>query len=534
MGNLVIPGETALCGRVYKAWLVHNGIDDTVPEAVNLVPVGLRNVRNVCFLNAILQCLYYTPMLRRSLALAFESAVVKDEWLVALRQLFKELDSARSSKACVAATQMASLMQSASTNGEFQHGEQADAHEAFVLIISKLLEGCISAKGLSISEKEQLEQSSLIGHIFGMMLNQSVRCKTCNDTSSSSRAEYCFCVTCPSFGEAMRTRDRKNVVDVKDLLLSYTTEEHISEWKCEKCSRKGCVRQAGIARPPNILLVHISRLQQGWTPQVIVDKDLTIQYDGNPAKARRKVRYLLFAMIVYRSMGANGGHYFAFVRAGRGQHEQWYLADDDEIRSVSFSDVQREEPFMLLYEAQKLFPPVETDAERKLLEAEQVQAAAVKAEVKARNAQPAGLLVEQARAPVLHTEVEDPARTRNEMEEAATKMLETEDAYTPGTDMSSTTAGSEGRSRLDEHVFVRAQPDHERSVDFERWSLFSSCRCSLPYTEYAEGFEDDRLHCMWLHFRVCEAEKLCTVSYLPAAGKSAPFRTKALGSCLVS
>ena len=180
--------------------------------------------------------------------------------------------------------------------------------------------------------------------------------------SSSSRAEYCFCVTCPSFGEGMRTRDRKNVVDVKDLLLSYTTEEHISEWKCEKCSRKGCVRQAGIARPPNILLVHISRLQQGWTPQVIVDKDLTIQYDGNPAKARRKVRYLLFAMIVYRSMGANGGHYFAFVRAGRGQHEQWYLADDDEIRSVSFSDVQREEPFMLLYEAQKLFPPVETDA----------------------------------------------------------------------------------------------------------------------------------------------------------------------------
>ena len=160
----------------------------------------------------------------------------------------------------------------------------------------------------------------------------------------------------------MRTRDRQNVVDVKDLLLSYTTEEHISEWKCEKCSRKGCVRQAGIARPPNILLVHISRLQQGWTPQVIVDKDLTIQYDGNPAKARRKVRYLLFAMIVYRSMGANGGHYFAFVRAGRGQHEQWYLADDDEIRSVSFSDVQREEPFMLLYEAQKLFPPVETDA----------------------------------------------------------------------------------------------------------------------------------------------------------------------------
>ena len=71
--------------------------------------------------------------------------------------------------------------------GEFQHGEQADAHEAFMLLISKLLEGCIAARGpaislhtvlrqmhggrhlqflfagLSVTEKEQIEQSSLIG-----------------------------------------------------------------------------------------------------------------------------------------------------------------------------------------------------------------------------------------------------------------------------------------------------------------------------------------------------------------------------------
>ena len=31
------------------------------------------NVKNMCFLNAILQCLYHTPMLRRNLALACES-----------------------------------------------------------------------------------------------------------------------------------------------------------------------------------------------------------------------------------------------------------------------------------------------------------------------------------------------------------------------------------------------------------------------------------------------------------------------------
>mmetsp|Transcript_13279 Transcript_13279/g.23096 ORF Transcript_13279/g.23096 Transcript_13279/m.23096 type:complete len:442 (+) Transcript_13279:3-1328(+) len=441
-------------------------------------------------------------MLRKSLALAFESAVVKDEWLVALRQLFKELDSSRSSRACVTATKMATLMQSASTNGEFQHGEQADAHEAFVLIISKLLEGCISTRGLSVAEKEQLEQSSMIGHIFGMMLNQSVKCKSCNDTSSLTRAEYCFCVTCPSV-EGMR-RDRKNVVDVRDLLASYTQEEHISEWKCEKCSRSGCVRQAGIARPPNNLLIHISRVQHGWSPQVAVERELTMLVDGSVPNKRRKVKYLLFAMIVYRSMGANGGHYFAFVRSGRGPDEQWYLADDDEIRSVSFSDVQREEPFMLLYEAQRLTPPVETDAERKLAEAEMQQAARAKAQVEAKTDLPP--FVEQVLVPSVCTQqvTEDIqptqvwARTSGafEVEEVYHKMLEPEDAQTPGTDLSSTTAGSEGRSRLEEHVFVaRTQPDHGM-IDFDRWSLFSACRCSLPLTELSDAFEDDRLQCM--------------------------------------
>ena len=183
---------------------------------------------------------------------------------------------------------------------------------------------------------------------------RSVSCKTCGDKSVRSRAEYCFCVTCP-----VDAGGRHRKIDVKDLLMTYTQEEHINEWKCDKCFHPGCVRQAGIAHPPNILMVHISRPQQGWTSQVTFERELAIQCD---AASYRKMRYLIYAVIVYRSMGTNGGHYFAFVRSGRGQSEQWYLADDDEIRSVSWAEVQREEPFMLLYEARKVIPPIATDS----------------------------------------------------------------------------------------------------------------------------------------------------------------------------
>ena len=151
-----------------------------------------------------------------------------------------------------------------------------------------------------------------------------VKCKSCGDRSSTSRSEYCFCVTCP---------EETSYADVKDLLDAYTQEEQINEWKCEKCSKVGCVRQAVIKLPPNVLMVHISRLQR-CSPRVTFGRELVVNCE------RRKCRYALYAVIVYRSMGSNGGHYFAYVRSGRGQDEQWYLADDDETQSQTKSLLQ--------------------------------------------------------------------------------------------------------------------------------------------------------------------------------------------------
>lgn len=509
MGNLIIPGETALSGRIYKDWLAHHGLDRRVAGAVSPPPVGLKNVKNMCFLNEIIQSLYYTPMLRRNLALATDSAVVKDQWLIQLQKLFQELDASRTSKSLIAATDIASLIQAASTNGEFQHGEQADAHEAFMLLISKLLEGCISCRGLSLSEKEQIEQSSLIGHIFGMSLSQSVRCKSCGDKSARSRSEYCFCVTCPT--------EHRGAIDVTELLATYTQEEHINEWKCDKCSQVGCVRQAGIHHPPNVLLVHVSRLQRGICPRVTFQKELTIQCDESAPASVQKVRYLLFAVIVYRSMGSNGGHYFAFVRSGRGQSEQWFLADDDDIKGVAWTDVQQEEPFMLLYEAAKVVPPLMTDSEQRLLKEEQLQEEArmksleqhrMKSEAEARAREEHHLRIKQQEAFHLYhqrhqAEVEKMRQSifswgfGSPGKDEVTKKLGYDDPYTPpATELSSTTAGSEGRYRPDEPPWPPHREKRRSIMDFNRWSLFHSCQCSLPSGEYSEGIEDESMHCM--------------------------------------
>eukprot|EP00435_Cladocopium_sp_Y103_P029750 s842_g7.t1 len=463
MGNLIIPGETELSGRIYK--------EPAGPRAWE------RNVKNMCFLNAILQCLYHTPMLRRNLALACESALVKDRWLIQLQQLFTEMDASRVRKELITATEMAALIQAASTNGEFKEGEQADAHEAFMLLVSRLLEGCISSRGeqlrresgigLSLTEKEQIEQSSLIGHIFGMSLSQSVKCKSCGDQSVRSRSEYCFCVTCPV------ERDRSSL-DVKD----------------GSCSAAAPVQWLA-----------------GLGPTVTFEKELTVQCESQKGqKTKKKVKYNLFGVIVYRSMGSNGGHYFAFVKTGRGPKEQWYLADDDDTRSVCWPEVLREEPFMLLYEAVTVVPPLVTDPEQRVFEEEKIRKEArKKAEVEAAAAEKARLKVKKEEAFNLYHQRHqaDIERLRqsvmswNHGQKDDAKPLE--DPSPPGTELSSTTAGSEGRGyRHEENAWSppreisRRRSWHE---DLSKWSLFHSCQCSVPPAEFSDGLEDDAMHC---------------------------------------
>jgi len=53
--------------------------------------------------------------------------VVKDQWLIQLHQLFTQMDESRRSQNLIAATEMASLIQAASTNGtlaEMKEGSQ--------------------------------------------------------------------------------------------------------------------------------------------------------------------------------------------------------------------------------------------------------------------------------------------------------------------------------------------------------------------------------------------------------------------------
>lgn len=273
---MVLPGHPWV-SPIYSTF--SNSVADLFCDKLRTFAVHSGNVKNMCFLNAILQCFYHTPMLRRNLSLACESqkpspklhhsaqsslpsfghhvvanlwsfeflwgAVVKDQWLIQLHQLFTQMDESRRSQNLIAATEMASLIQAASTNGtlaemkegsqqlvdryvwvfsynclrsivllnlsqqmysaqlrlrgEFQHGEQADAHEAFMLLVSKLLEGCISSRGRSWVTKDIMQDT--FQNIFQAKDDEMIR-----DVDVLDVALWELCIPCSHKRRFLRAR----------------------------------------------------------------------------------------------------------------------------------------------------------------------------------------------------------------------------------------------------------------------------------------------------------------------------------------
>jgi len=286
-----------------------------------------------------------------------------------------------------------------STNKEFVWGQQADAHEAFTLIVSKMRDECVAlGDGMGNTPKhnehemrEQLEKTSLVGHIWGVDMGQTVKCARCSYVSTSVRTEYCLCLSCTlgmtDYQREMMLRPDTLYLDhlrsgvlgsatsgapettLEDVIAEYVKDERINSYKCEKCLA-GCMRSAFIHRAPNVFHIYIDRRQDSSLFGKINRRvnfgqrlDLSKFIRVGAATTLGPHLYSLYAIIVHIDINRStfSGHYVAYVRSRTGE---WWQLDDTLIELVSWNFVKQQHASILLYAADKPKAPEEVQLGR--------------------------------------------------------------------------------------------------------------------------------------------------------------------------
>ncbi|CAJ1359529.1 unnamed protein product [Effrenium voratum] len=392
----VETGEWLLCGNYFRQQLQREA--SLRPKVLVKPIVGLQNEGNTCYLNAILQCLVHTPLLYQSLCELPSQYLKKEDgrrWLAEFRQLYEGMCEAEDRGRPATSSNIAELI---TANKEFSRGQQADAHEAFMFIISRLLDACLvvgdgngaSPAGASYAVRESLERSSLIGHVFGMDLGQRVRCKSCSYSSIKSQVEYCLCLSCslgsdepvrPGLGSygsygsyssygsngtygrysTNRYESEPSPTTLQEVLHAYARVEEIEGYECEKCHRRiGCKRSAHIKNKPNVLVVYIDRRQDSSRfGKINRFVEFPERLELSSLLEAPRGGYQLYGVVVHKDVNRSTffGHYIAYVKTAA---NRWYVMDDASVYPVPWATVQEQRASLLFYAADKVeLPPAE-------------------------------------------------------------------------------------------------------------------------------------------------------------------------------
>ncbi|XP_023801651.1 ubiquitin carboxyl-terminal hydrolase 42-like isoform X2 [Cyanistes caeruleus] len=145
---------------------------------------GLFNVGNTCFLNAVLQCLTYTPPLANYLLSREHSKACQQQGFCMMCTMEAHVNKVLHSP--VSAIVPWAVLKVFGRIGEhFQLGMQEDAHDFLCCTVNAMQRACLSASSdLDLSS----ESTTIVHQIFGGFLRSRVTCCSCKAVSDSYEA----------------------------------------------------------------------------------------------------------------------------------------------------------------------------------------------------------------------------------------------------------------------------------------------------------------------------------------------------------
>lgn len=282
---------------------------------------GLVNIGYNCYINAVIQCLAYTPGFAKFCTsmpnILYQANADSAFFLDSLAHIFSEMETSRSGSPAWILTDSGLIRET------FRRPIQQDAHEYLLDLLNVLESECQRAMAKGSCE-------TIISHFFCGEMAINFECHRCGSCANHRSRYHDIEVPISEYE------------DLSSAIAAMTNRtEVVASSQCEHCGVDGDVtKSCTFVTFPLILVITLMRFDNAC--KKIEDffpfpKTLIVG-DGQ--------EYTLYAMILHDGRLISHGHFVAYVMD---QHENWYKADDVCIYRLKEEAVMSSCPYVLFY-----------------------------------------------------------------------------------------------------------------------------------------------------------------------------------------
>ncbi|CAM9963484.1 unnamed protein product, partial [Pylaiella littoralis] len=332
------------------------------------IGVGLVNLGNTCYMNAMLQCLSYLPPLAQHLLSGVYSQGSQevasapplptqgctefgnDDILGAMQKHVEKVHQVEPVVLHQAVKPKVFVHNLRKIGDKFREGRQEDAHEFLRHLVDKMASSFLTRRGVKAFDPNRLAETTPIHRIFGGYLRSqacSLKCTKCGHCSDTFDP---FMDLSMNLEKVDPLNGAKNKVrSLHEALERFTATETLgsgNEWACGGCQK--LVEAEKSLSPPNALVFQLKRF--GFTNtankikhHVLFGNKLKLEVSG----PERSAAYDLTGVVVHAGKSMSRGHYVAYVRSSAGC---WAKMNDEVVTKVRLlKTVLRDEAYVLFY-----------------------------------------------------------------------------------------------------------------------------------------------------------------------------------------
>ncbi|PWN32411.1 cysteine proteinase, partial [Meira miltonrushii] len=302
--------------------------------------LGLENFGNTCYVNSVMQALYFCDPFRESI-LAYINGIPSPNVL--------QTNANSCSNIVVSDTDIKAFLTSLRKNNIlFDSTAHQDAHELFNFVLNRIGEDIVDeaktdgrmngslAGSQNIVHDVEPNGKTMIHRLFEGILTNETRCLTCESVTSR---DECFLDL---------SLDIERNTSVTACLRQFSASEMLcarNKFFCDTCSGlQEAEKRMKIKKLPNVLALHLKRFKYEESVQkfvklayrVVFPMQLRLFNTSDDAEDPDKL-YELYGIIVHIGVGPHHGHYVAIIKVDK----RWFVFDDETISVIDESDISR-------------------------------------------------------------------------------------------------------------------------------------------------------------------------------------------------